>query len=196
MLSTARALVADGLVIGSVGNVSVRRGGCVRITPSAQRYTHMRRADLVTVDAEGRIVEGRRQPSRELPLHAAIYARRPDVQAIVHCHSPFAVAWSFGGEPLLPEVEEIAYYRIGPILTTAREPAGSATLAQAAATTLAASQAVLLRGHGTVAVGVSLDAAATTARVVEHQAHVAWLLRSPIPHAPWTTPRSSQILET
>lgn len=165
-------------MVGSAGNVSARRGAAVRITPTSLPYDRMRRADLVTVDLERHLATGRHRPSRELPLHLAVYRQRPDVAAIVHCHSPHATAWSFLDRPLGPATEEIAYYRIGPIRVAEEAAAGSAELGDATVSALGASQAVLLRGHGTVAVGATLEAAAVVARAVEHQAHVAWLLHA------------------
>ena len=184
LLAAGRALAVEAMVVGSVGNVSVRAGADVRITPTALPYPRMRRADLVTVAADGRRLAGRHAPSRELPLHLAIYAARPDVAAIVHCHSPWAAAWSFLGEPLAPATEEIAYFGIGPVRTARRAATGSEALAAAAVDALGASLAALLGGHGTLAVGASVERALTVARAVEHQAHVAWLLRLAGPAPP------------
>lgn len=177
LIAAGRALAAEGMVVGSVGNVSARAGAYVRITPTALPYARMRRADLVTVAADGRRVAGRHAPSRELPLHLAVYAARPDVSAIVHCHSPWATAWSFLDEPLAPATEEVAYFGIGPVRRASRAATGSAALAAAAVDALGASLGVLLAGHGTLAVGPSADAALTVARALEHHAQVAWLLR-------------------
>ena len=176
LISAARALERDGLVVGSTGNVSARVPGGARITPSRVPYERMRRRDLVTVADDGRVVRGRREPSIELPLHLAIYRARPDVAAVVHTHSAHATAWSFLGRELQPAIEDGAYFGIGPVRTSPPASAGSEQLAEVAVDALGASLAVLIGGHGVVAVGPSLETACTVARAVEHQARIAWLL--------------------
>jgi L-fuculose-phosphate aldolase len=119
-----------------------------------------------------------RTASREWPLHAAIYRARPEAGAIMHTHSVHATAWSFLDEPLGPATEELEYYATGPIRTSAPAQAGSDRLGDNAVAALGASSAVLLGRHGVVAVGPTPDDALVIARVVEHQAQVAWLLRN------------------
>jgi L-fuculose-phosphate aldolase len=178
VLQAGRALAAEGLVVGSTGNASARLDDGLIITPTRVRYPRMTRRDLVHLTLDGRRVRGRRAPSTEIPLHLAIYLGRPDVGAIVHTHSPHATAWSFLDAPLEPATEEVAYFAIGPVRTSIPAPSGTPELAVAAARTLADGAAVLLGGHGVIAVGATLDDALDVARAVEHQAHVAWLLRA------------------
>lgn len=184
MLAAARAMLAQGLVTGSVGNISERRGDAVRITPTRLPYSSMRRRDLVTVSREGAQVAGRRGPSRELALHLAIYAARPDVGAVVHTHSPYATAWSFLDAPLAPATEEVSYYGIGTVVTAAYAPPGSAELARSACASLAGGRGVLLARHGVLAAAASVDEALSVAAAIEHQATVAWLLRADVADSP------------
>lgn len=178
IVRAARALADGGLVVGTVGNVSARIGRRLHITPSRTPYDRLRRRDLVAVDlhapadgATGAL------PSRELPLHLAVYRARPDAAAIVHTHSVAATAWSFLDEPLGPPLEELAYYGIGPVSTAAPAAPGTLALADNAVTALGRSRAVLLGRHGVLAVGSSVGHALVIAQVVEHQAKVAWTLR-------------------
>jgi L-ribulose-5-phosphate 4-epimerase len=177
IVRVARQLPERGLGVGTVGNVSARAAGLVRITPTRARYADMRPRDLVTVDPSSGVVRRGRDPSRELPMHLAIYRRRADAGAVVHTHSPCATAWSCLGEPLGPQLEENDYYGIGPVGTAAYAAAGSAALADAAAAALARSQAALLPRHGVVAVGGSPEEALDVAVAVEHVARVALLVR-------------------
>lgn len=179
VLAAARAIHGEGLVVGSVGNVSVRAEEKVIITPTRVPYKHMDVADLVRVTLDGRPLDSHRQPSRELRVHLAIYRRRADAGAVVHTHSVHATAWSYLGEPL-PRTEESEYYEIGPVRTCSPAPSGSIELAADAAACLADSAAVLLGSHGVLAVAPDLDRALDVARVVEHQAHIAWLLRGKV----------------
>lgn len=175
VVACAQEMASRGLVVGSVGNVSVRSGDRVLITPSRLPYARMRRKDLVAVSLDGEVRGKSLPPSRELPLHLAVYRRRPDVGALVHTHSPHAVAWSFRGEPL-PPTEESAYYGIGEVLTSPPEAAGSIALADTAAASIGDSAAVLLGRHGVLAAGTDPAQALVIALAVEHQAQVALLL--------------------
>lgn len=176
IIAAARRAEALGLAIGSTGNVSVRDGDRIFITPSQVPYESLRRRDICEVTIDGLTVRGR-GPSRELSLHLAVYLGRGDVGAVVHAHGPCATAWSFSAAPLLPEIEELAYYEIGPVRTCRPEPAGSLALGRALLAALGTSKAALLAGHGLVAVGADLAEALVIARAVEHQARVAWLVR-------------------
>jgi L-fuculose-phosphate aldolase len=176
VVAAARAMAADGLVVGTVGNVSARVLGGFLITPTRARYDDITVRDLVLVRDGG--ATSAHTASREWPLHAAIYRARPEAGAIVHTHSVHATAWSFLDEPLVPPTEELEYYATGPIRTSAPAKAGSDELGDNAVAALGDSSAVLLGRHGVVAVGATPDDALTIARVVEHQARVAWLLRN------------------
>ena len=177
ILATARTMHSRGLIPGCVGNVSVRRGDHVRVTPTRVPYEQMRRKDLITVDLSGRRVSGTRSPSTELDMHLAIYASRVTAGAVIHTHSRHATAWSFLAEPLPVLLEEQAYYALGEIAVAAPAPAGSAGLAAAAVEALGESSAALLGGHGVIAVGRDCEEALAKAEVVEQVAAVAWLLR-------------------
>jgi L-fuculose-phosphate aldolase len=175
LLAAVRAIAAERLVVGTVGNASLRLVDHVLITPSRLPYATMKPADLVPVGLGGQPLSDRRTPSRELPLHLAIYRSRPDVGAVIHTHSPHAIAWSHLGLPL-PVTEETDYYETGPIRTTPPAPAGSRALGETAVRHLGASRAVLLGSHGAVATGPNLESALEIARIVEHVAQVAWVL--------------------
>jgi L-fuculose-phosphate aldolase len=180
LIAAMRRLEADGLVVGSVGNASHRLPGALRITPTRTPYGALRPRHLITVALDGPAAPppppGHRAPSRETPLHLAIYRARPDVGAIVHTHSACATAWSFLGSALAPAIEDAAYYEIGPVRTAPAAPAGSQALADAAVGALGASSAVLLAGHGVLAAAADLASAFTVARAVEHHARIAWMV--------------------
>lgn len=181
-VDVARRLEPEGLVVGTVGNVSVRTGPTLHVTPTRTPYARMTARDLVMVDVATGVTLGNGTPSRELPLHLAVSRARPDVACILHTHSVAATAWSFLDEPLGPELEDLAYHGMDPVRTSPPAPAGSDELADAAARTLGAGTAILLGHHGVLTVGPDPERALLVARVVEHQARVAWLLRGA---APW-----------
>jgi L-fuculose-phosphate aldolase len=167
-----------GLVAGAAGNVSVRDGDVVRITPRALPYEEMTEGDVVALSLAGEVVDGGREPSSEWRVHAAIYATRPEVGAIVHTHSVHATAWSCLGEPLDTGVKELAQAIGGPLRTAADAPPGTDALARAAVEALDGRRAALLARHGVLAVAESPRRALVLCEVVERQAQIAWLMRS------------------
>jgi L-fuculose-phosphate aldolase len=174
-----------------VGNLSVRRENHLLITPTRVPYWDMVTRDVVTVAVDSGRWTGRRSPSRELPLHLALYRARPEIGAVVHTHSPYATAWSFTGRSLpdtgpspMARTEELQYYGLDDIPTTGTvEPAGSVQLGDAVACAMPTGGAVLLRGHGVVVAAPTLSDALSRAAAVEHQALVTWLVRG-LGHGP------------
>jgi L-ribulose-5-phosphate 4-epimerase len=92
-------LVKHGLVIFTWGNVSAidRKSGIVAIKPSGVSYDHMKADDMVLLDLEGNIVEGKLKPSSDTPTHLALYRAFPEIGGIVHTHSTYATAWAQAG---------------------------------------------------------------------------------------------------
>lgn len=177
IVETGRALLRTGLVAGTSGNVSARDGDHFVITPTSMPYDEIEPADLVTLTLDGEVVAGNREPSSERRVHQAIYAARPDVQAIVHSHSVHATAWSFLGEPIDLGTEELLDAAGGSVRCAGHGAAGSDDLAREALAALADRRAVLLARHGVVAVGDSPARALDACAIIERQAEVAWLLR-------------------
>ena len=175
VVEVAREMARLGLVTGTVGNVSARTREGFTITPTRAPYKRMRRRDLVALTGLEAVVR-KGTPSREWPLHLAVYRARPDVGAVVHTHSLHATAWSFRGSTVLPEVEELRYHGIGPVNVCPSAPAGSEALARFVTEGLGSGTAVLLGEHGVVAVATTPHRALTAAIVVERQATIAWLL--------------------
>jgi L-fuculose-phosphate aldolase len=175
LLDGGRRLAETSLIRARSGNVSVRLGDGLLITAAGARLGSLVPADIVEVE---RLGERAPHASSETATHAAVYARRPEVGAVVHTHSPYATAWSTLGLPLPLALEEAGYYRMGDVVpVAAHAPGGSPQLATGAADALGGAAAVLLERHGALAVGPDLDIALDVAESLEHQAQVAWLLR-------------------
>jgi len=155
IVTTCRELSQAGLVVGTAGNVSVREGDLVAVTPSGVRYAGLT-PELVGVHRlDGAAVEAPRAPTSELPLHLAIYTARPEVGAVVHTHSPAATALS----ALVDEVPAVHYYVAmfgGPVLVAPYATYGTDELARNAVHALQDRTACLMGNHGAVAVGQDL----------------------------------------
>jgi L-fuculose-phosphate aldolase len=171
--AAARRLAERGLVVGTAGNVSAldRDTGWIALTPTGVAYAGMTPADVCVVDAaDGHMVEGRLEPSSELPLHLALYRARPDIAAVVHTHSFYAVLLGVLGRTPAPLHYTLALLGddVG-LAPYARY--GTAELARLAVAALGSNQAVLLQNHGAVTVGADLAEAEDRAVLLE------WLAR-------------------
>ena len=95
-------LVSHGLVIFTWGNASAidRKEQLVVIKPSGVPYEAMQPADMVVVDMDGRIVEGRYQPSSDTPTHIHLYKTFTNIGAVAHTHSRWATIWAQAGRPI------------------------------------------------------------------------------------------------
>jgi ribulose-5-phosphate 4-epimerase/fuculose-1-phosphate aldolase len=176
VVAAAREMHRLGLVAGTAGNVSAREGDLVHITPSALPYPEMTEDDLVTLDADGAVVAGEREPSSERRVHSAVYAARPDAGAIVHTHSGYATAWTFVGEPLVSPA-------LGSVRTAPYAASGSDAIAVAAVEAIEGRRAALLARHGVLGLARTPAAALATCAAVEHGARRAWLERGIDAHA-------------
>ncbi len=92
-------LVRHGLVLFTWGNVSAidRESGLVVIKPSGVSYDDMKPEDMVVVDLDGNVVEGRLNPSSDTPTHVVLYKAFPQAGGVVHTHSTYATSWAQAG---------------------------------------------------------------------------------------------------
>jgi len=97
-------LVKQGLVIHTWGNVSGRdrESGLIVIKPSGVSYASMNADDMVVIDAEGNIVEGKYKPSTDAPTHLFLYKSWSSIGGVVHTHSAYATAWAQAGKDIPP----------------------------------------------------------------------------------------------
>lgn len=95
-------LVKNGLVLLTWGNASGidRKKGLIVIKPSGLKYEGMKAEDMVVVDLQGKVVEGKYKPSSDTPTHIEIYKAFPEIGGIVHTHSSYATAWAQAGKPI------------------------------------------------------------------------------------------------
>lgn len=175
-------MVADGLVIGSAGNVSVRLDDDHFVVSAAGvRYDELVPDDHPVVNRRDGSWEGPRPPTSEIALHTGLMAALPDVGAVVHTHSRYAAAFSVARLELPFICNESIATRADRVLVTEYAPPGTAELAEQVLGALAVqpgSRAVLLANHGVVAVGSDVDAAYLVAQSVEWTAEICHLART------------------
>ena len=164
VVSTARRLVDRGLCIGTAGNVSLRVGDDVLITPSGVGVDALTPESICVVDLDGRLISGAK-PSSELAMHLLLY-RVTAARAAVHTHSAFATAVGL----LLDELPTIHYAMVplgGSVRVAPYATFGTTDLATNVAEAVAGRTAVLLANHGALTFGASLAEAYDRAELLE-----------------------------
>ena len=174
ILAAYRELSACGFVIGTWGNISIRCDDGFVLTPSRVASARMQADDLVLVGMDGQKIQGARIPSSEKEVHRQIYAKRPDIGAIIHCHSTYATAVSAAGADIPPIVEEVSQL-VGDGIRCTKEYVRAGEherLGEQAAAYLYGNLAVLLKNHGPVCCGKDIDEALLCCQVVEKAARI------------------------
>lgn len=92
-----------GMVNAFEGNLSIkdRETGLLYITPSGKRKIELTPDMIAVLDEDGKLIAGRFKPSSELPMHTHSYLMRPDVNAVIHCHSPYLTAYAICNKPVV-----------------------------------------------------------------------------------------------
>lgn len=179
------SLFARGYTHGASGNISVRReDGCFLVTPTNVSLGRLDPAALSVLDPMGRLIDGP-PPTKEVPLHSAIYATRRSSGAVIHLHSTHSVAVS-----MLPDIDPhdvfpplTAYYlmRVGRTALIPYFRPGDPAVADALKSLDGAYGAILLANHGPVIADASLEAAGWAIEELEQTARLTLLLRGERP---------------
>ncbi|MDO8408575.1 MAG: class II aldolase/adducin family protein [Phenylobacterium sp.] len=174
MVETMRAMDARGLNRGTSGNVSARLGEGMLVTPSGVPPERLTPDAMVFVGADDSIPAGQLKPSSEWRMHMQILRRRPDVGAVVHCHSRHATILACAGRPI-PAVHYMVGVSGGASVPVAPYATfGSEDLADIVVAALDGRRAALMANHGQIAVAPTLGSALMIAEEIEEQAAVYW----------------------
>lgn len=170
-----RRMSADGLSVGTSGNLSVfdPERGLMAISPSGMDYFSTEPEDVAVTDLEGSLLEGRK-PSSEWGLHAAFYKRKPHIRAVVHTHSIYCTTFAVLGRPIQAVHYAIAAAGTNEIPCAPYRTFGTPELAEAAVESCGEGNAVLLANHGLVVCGESLESAYALARELEFVAELQY----------------------
>ena len=170
----SRWLSRLGFTPGTSGNLSVRLDSQrLLVTPTGVSKGMVEASDMVIVDLEGRLLEGSRKVTSELPMHLAIYSRRADVKAVVHSHPPIATAFACCGKPLDQILCQESVMAVGVVPLAPYATTGTVEVAASMQPYLGPHDAILLENHGLVSYGKTLLDAFMKTETVEHLAHLA-----------------------
>lgn len=170
LLQTARRLHEIGLSAAATGNVSVRCGEGLLITPSGVDYDEMRPEDAVLLDSQGKVLGGSGRPSSEWRIHCDLYRARPEFEAVVHSHSAYATAIACQRQPIPPFHYMVTRAGGNDIRCAEYATFGTQALSDNVLVALEERRACLLANHGQIAAGANLAAALRLAWEVEELA--------------------------
>jgi L-fuculose-phosphate aldolase len=173
LLRTSRRMVELGLNRGTAGNASVRCGSDILITPSALPVAEMSEQDMVLLDADGKVLQGRK-PSSEWRFHCDIFKARPEIGAVLHMHSTYATTIACLGKDVPAVHYHIAIAGGDTIRCTPYTIFGEQNLSDLALDALQDRKACLLGNHGMIALGKDLADALSVAQEVEYLCEIYW----------------------
>lgn len=178
IVAVCQTLVAQGYLMATGGNVSVRVAGqaAMAITPTSLDYERMTAADVCVLDLDLKPLIGELQPSVESGMHAAIYMARPDVGAIVHTHQAHASALALIDAPIPALFDEQVRYLGRCVEIIPYAPSGTGLLRNKIARRVTnGHNAYLMKNHGALVFGHDLERAINNVEILEKCA-VAYLL--------------------
>ena len=170
----------EQLFAGTSGNLSAYdpESGLVVITPSSIASETMTIADIVVIDLEGNVVEGTRKPSSEWRVHTAVYKHKPEYNAVVHTHAPYATSFAVTHERIPLVLVEMMLFLGGDVPVSDFALNGSDELGDAVVAALKNRFACLMANHGTVAIGKTLERAHISAVYTEDVAKIYSIARA------------------
>ena len=172
LIDTARKMEQYNLIRMSGGNVALRVEDKIFVTPSAMAYDTMLPEDIVIVDIEGNVIEGNRRPTSDLKAILYILKHMPEVNAVIHTHQPKAVALSLICDKLpiisTTMVDEVkGEVNVAPFTISSDEGMGIQTVEHAGK-----ALCVILKNHGVMAYGKSLEQALSAAVYLEESCDI------------------------
>lgn len=176
LLKACNHLVEAGLVTGSSGNVSMKlnttRKSLVLITPQGLNLAKLDPGNLCLIDLEGEPIEEVIPPSSETAIHLSIYKARPDINSVIHSHPVYSSVISVYGKELPPLLDEMVLKIGGSVHISEYAFPGTDQLATNVIQALGNRMAVILRNHGLLTVGESLENALDNSLLTERLAQI------------------------
>lgn len=155
------------LISLSGGNVSMRIGEHILVTPSGMSYEKLVPADVVVMDAKGKVVDGKRRPSVDTEALLHIYNNMRDVNAIIHTHQPYATAIGLVLDELPAFCTTLVNATLGAVPVAPYSSAASLDMGKRTVEYIGDKRAVILKNHGVITVGPTLKDALYAAVYLE-----------------------------
>jgi L-fuculose-phosphate aldolase len=169
LVEFSRRMQADQLTVGTSGNLSVRSGGYIAITPSGAAYETLTPESICVISLDGETVDGGLDPSSEVPMHTLVY-QHTDAAAVVHTHPVYASTLS----ALISELPPVHYMIAllgGPVRVAPYATYGSRELAENSVAAMDGRYGVILQNHGATTYGENM------AKAYARSLYLEWLCR-------------------
>lgn len=161
-----------GQLAGSEGNVSLRTPtGEIVLTPSGKHKGTLRGEDMMVVDLQGNLLEGTGKVTKEFPMHRMIYEQRPEVNCVVHSHPVYGCVYAILGQPIPEDYLLQTKLMVGKIGVASYAPAGSQALVEEVRPHAKDCNLILLRNHGVVVCGKTIEDTLCRCETAENIAH-------------------------
>lgn len=170
----SRQCYAERLFAGTSGNLSVydREREAMVITPTSVAYETISPEDMVVLRLNGEVLEGHYRPSSEWRMHAAVYAAKPEVSALIHTHSPYATAFAVNNRNIPVILIEMVAFLGGDVPLAGYATPGTQAVGDEAVKALEDRGGCLLANHGVLAAGAGLEQAHLRAVYIEDAAKI------------------------
>ena len=179
LIEVCNKLYDRELASGKSGNVSIRLGNYIAITPTLKAMNDLNENDIVLVDMKSNVLT-KGKPSSEVGMHFAIYNKRSDVNAIIHTHSPYTTGFAFSDKKI-KRLEGFGEINNPYVASIEYEKPGSDELALNASEAIKNEDVLVLKNHGVICVGKDLNETESLAIFIEESAKtqfVSYMLNS------------------
>lgn len=155
IVDVAQMMNRKGLVGTYEGNISVKDGDKVYLTPSGHSKELLSEGQIIITDTKGNLLEGQLKPTSETPMHTKCYELRPDINAVVHCHAPYATAYAQANIPVESKVSPEFMLLFGKVPVIPYGTPGTVDIIAGLDEVIKDYDVVLLANHGVLAVGAT-----------------------------------------
>lgn len=167
-----------GFVAANDGNISIRiSNNEFLITPTGVSKGFMTPDMILKVDGKGRVLKGDYRPTSEMKMHLVVYQERPDINAVVHVHPPFATAFAIAGIPLNQAIMPESVVYLGTIPVAEYGTPSTQEIPDAVKKYVHQHQGVLLENHGALTWGKNLEHAYYLMESLEFSAKINWIAK-------------------
>lgn len=153
IVEVAKMMSANGLVGTYEGNISVKYGDRLYLTPSGQSKDLLTEGKIIVTDLQGDVLEGQLNPTSETPMHTRCYELRPDINSVVHCHAPYATAYAQANMPIENRISPEFMMLFGKVPLVEYGRPGTLDIIRGLDAYIMDYDVVLLANHGVLAVG-------------------------------------------
>jgi L-fuculose-phosphate aldolase len=176
IIRVCKRIYNKGFVAANDGNVSVKLSdNRILVTPTGENKGFIKQRDLVLIDFRGRKIRESLKPTSELPMHLYVYQKRKDIRAVVHAHPPYSTAFAVSGIGLDKNVLPEVILSLGKVPLTKYATPSTLEVPNSISKYIKKHDAILLKNHGVLTLGKSVEEAYYKLERVEHFAHILYL---------------------